>query len=547
MKSQLSYRMNSIRFKIIASVLLIVTPIIILSIFTIYSSRAILIDRVKTAHTTILQTDVQKLDAELTSAKRCMNSLTFNNPTALSLTTDPDSADFYYAANRLHTDIANEFLYYNYINGFFLYIPKTDFYYSYTNDEIILNNKMGFKDFVFDKVVNDSNTYTLWQTYNYHDTAYLIQLFNHNGIIAGSFLNIASLSEQTLSNNNIAYTDYDSLCNIESHLSRNILLISQQSEQSNLCTYEVIDTNELFSTLPFIQKYIILISVILLLAIPILLIALNHIIIYPLKALTDAMMEIQKGNLEYQIEEFHTSNEYMQVNQTFNRMVQQIRELKITIYEEKLSHQKSRLNNLQLQLRPHFIINSLNMVYNFISNKDYDHSLKLIQFSVSYFRYMIKVKEDYVPLNEELNHIKNYLNIQMLRYPNHLSYDFRIDPFIETTSIPPMLVQNFVENSIKYGMNPENESVILLDIHYMEENYQPYLKIIIHDNGNGYPEELLSSLNTNEMNRLKDKIGIRNSIERIHMLYGSLGRTRFYNDHGAVSELLLPIITDSLK
>lgn len=103
MKSQLSYRMNSIRFKIIASVLLIVTPIIILSIFTIYSSRAILIDRVKTAHTTILQTNVQKLDAELTSAKRCMNSLTFNNPTALSLTTDPDSADFYYAANRLHT------------------------------------------------------------------------------------------------------------------------------------------------------------------------------------------------------------------------------------------------------------------------------------------------------------------------------------------------------------------------------------------------------------------------------------------------------------
>lgn len=56
------------------------------------------------------------------------------------------------------------------------------------------------------------------------------------------------------------------------------------------------------------------------------------------------------------------------MNKTFERMTHEIRKLKIDVYEEKLKHQRAELRNLQLQINPHFFLNSLNIILNFESN-----------------------------------------------------------------------------------------------------------------------------------------------------------------------------------
>lgn len=538
----LKYRLNNVTSKLLIIILLFIIPIVATSIIANYHSRNALVDNIKSAHINMLQTYIRQVDNELDSARIYTNSLTFYNSITMSLTADTSSADFYYASNRLGNDVKDTFLFYHYISGFFLYIPKTDFYYTYLNDAETLVNKNDFKEFLAASVMPEFGTDTGWITYYFNDTRYLIQGFFRNGIYAGCYVNQDILPQLLASDESVSYLNCKELTAIQDTLAKGELLLSQQSAQSDLCAYEIIDTNALFIELPFVQKYILYISIFLVLLIPLLFIFLNRIVIYPLKILNKAMLEIQNGNLDYQIQDFHTSNEFIQVTHTFNNMIHQVNELKITVYEEKLNSQKSHLNNLQFLLRPHFMINSLNMVYNLIINKDYETALKLTSFSVNYLRYMIRVKEDFVPLNEELIHLRNYLNIQLLRYPERFSYKIEVDPFIETISVPPLFIQNFIENSLKYSINTDRQAEIILKITYIEKDFQPYVCIIIRDNGNGYPDEILNSLNNKSTESLLNKVGLSNALQRIDMLYGKQAYAHFYNDNGAVSEFHFPIL-----
>jgi len=541
MKFHLKYYLNGITSKIIIAVIVICIPIAAFSILSMYNNRNILIEQIKGTHLTMLQTALQQVDNEMTNARSYTNALTFRNADTLALTMDSTSSNFYYAANRLKNDVEDTIVRYQYIDGIFVCIPKTDFYLTRFNDLETKNNLSDFKQFLLSSAMPNFNIDSSWTSYRFNDTEYIIQGFSRNGIYAGCYINASSLYFLTSSDEIFSFLPYSELLEVQQYLGKNDMLLYQKSSVSDLCAYEIIDTSSLFSELPFIQRYIILVTIIIILFIPTLFFILNRIIIYPLKILGRAMNEIQRGNLDYRIDKFNSSNEYNQINHTFNNMVSQVNELKIAVYEEKLSNQKSRLNNLQIQLRPHFMINSLNMIFNTVTNQEQETSLKLIRFSIKYLRYMIKTKEDFVPLNEELEHIKNYLNIQLLRYSNHFSYRLDIDPFIETVPVPPLFIQNFIENSLKYSIISGQKAEIQLKINYLEKDLKPYLHILIRDNGNGYPEELLEPLNNQSTVLLVNKVGLCNSIERIKILYEGGAYLNFYNDAGAVSEFLFPM------
>ena len=533
--------LNNITVKLTITLFVICIPITVISISSIYHSRSTLVENIKASHISVLQTYIQQIDSEIKNARNYTNSLTFNNPITLPLTIDNTSSDFYYSGNKLKNNVQSTLINYRYLNGLFIYVPNTDFYFTQFNDNRSLKDRDEFKEFLTTSVmpVFEKNTY--WLDYNFQNRDYLIQGFYRNGIYAGCLININAININTSFGENISFIPYSELNDIETDLSNDSILLYQKSSISELCVYEIMDTGLIFSELPVLQKYIMLFSIFIILLVPILYLTLVKIIIHPLKNLEKAMLEIQSGNPNYRIKNFNYANEFNQINTTFNDMVHQLQELKITVYEEKINSQKSRLNNLQIQLRPHFMVNSLNMVYNLITNKNYNDSLNLIRFSIKYLRYMLKIKEDFVPLNEELEHIKNYLNIQLLRYSNNFSYQMEIDPFIETVPVPPLLIQNFIENSLKYSISPNKKAEIVLRINYEEKNLQSYIYISIHDNGSGYPEELLEPLNNQEIEALTNSVGLRNSIERIKILYDGEAYLHFYNDNGAVNEFLFPM------
>ena len=258
------------------------------------------------------------------------------------------------------------------------------------------------------------------------------------------------------------------------------------------------------------------------------------------------MQEVQKGNLDYQIIENKTSDEFAQLNHSFNEMISEIHHLKISVYEEQLKRQKSDMLNLTLQLRPHFLINSLNMLYNFIAEGSLTHAQNLITYSMDYLRYIIKVDNNFVPLEDELSHIQSYIKIQQLRYGDILTYECHCDSFASEFSIPPCLLQNFIENSVKYALHYQEVTEISVNVDYAEIDGTPFAQIIISDNGPGFSASIIEDINkgisiTDDYGLVH--IGISNSLSRIQFLYKNQANWKLYNNtKGAVIELYLPYL-----
>lgn len=126
---------------------------------------------------------------------------------------------------------------------------------------------------------------------------------------------------------------------------------------------------------------------------------------------------------------------------------------KSIIESQKTNLLKQKL--LVSQMNPHFIFNSLNAIQNYIFKQDsYKAGSYLTQFSELIRMILDYSRKDYISIEEELKFLRNYLELQKLRFENKMDYDIVVDPSIETEfiSIPPMLAQPFIENAIEHGI-----------------------------------------------------------------------------------------------
>jgi ligand-binding sensor domain-containing protein len=142
---------------------------------------------------------------------------------------------------------------------------------------------------------------------------------------------------------------------------------------------------------------------------------------------------------------------------------------------------------LQAQMNPHFIFNCLNSIQNFIASGDKQNAMQYLSRFATLVRGTLNASaKDTITLEEELMVIENYLEMEKLRFGNKFDYEVRVDPEIDQfdISIPPLLVQPFVENAILHAFNFEdrNKTGKIL-ISYEKDN--GLLKITVRDNGIG--------------------------------------------------------------
>lgn len=128
-----------------------------------------------------------------------------------------------------------------------------------------------------------------------------------------------------------------------------------------------------------------------------------------------------------------------------------------TIESEKLA---TELSFLKSQINPHFLFNTLNNIYLLVikkSDKAPDAILKLSNI----MRYVLnESKEAFVPLEDEIEHLKQYIDLHRLRFTNKVELDFMIQGDYATNQIAPLLLIPFVENAFKYGVSAHEQSPI---------------------------------------------------------------------------------------
>ncbi|TXK85904.1 sensor histidine kinase [Paenibacillus sp. N3.4] len=325
----------------------------------------------------------------------------------------------------------------------------------------------------------------------------------------------------------------------------NFLVVGEPSAKGNFNLVALVPDEKILEKLPYLQKIVEFIAFACLISLPLGLYLLRRTIMLPLNRLMVAMKRIRSGHLETRIDTFPTSDEFILVNETFNNMMSQIQELRINVYEEQLSKQKEELQRLQLQINPHFFMNSLNIVYNLAKVKNFELIKEMSLSLMQYFRYMFRSNLSFVKLKEELEHTKNYFRIQELRFPGSLTCEIHAPEFLIDTYVPPLVIQTFVENTVKHAVTLDEPIHISMNIDVIELEGFPCINIVIQDTGKGFPQEVLSILQRNEslVTEQGEHVGIWNVQRRLRLLYAHAVQISFSNGSpcGAVIEITLPI------
>lgn len=129
-------------------------------------------------------------------------------------------------------------------------------------------------------------------------------------------------------------------------------------------------------------------SIVAFLLIPILYALIQHLLLHPLRVLNQAQKRLRNGDLDCRITEKANSIEYEHSFQSFNKMADRIQDLKIEVYEKELDRKQMELSNLQLQIRPHFLLNTFNLIYTLAQRGQEKDVQQVILYLSDYFRYL---------------------------------------------------------------------------------------------------------------------------------------------------------------
>lgn len=323
------------------------------------------------------------------------------------------------------------------------------------------------------------------------------------------------------------------------------LLVGEKSEKGDFNLIVLIPEKNIVEKLPVFQRLSYFMPVGFVLITLLLLFFLRKMILRPISSMLKAMKSIKRGNMETIIMPKRSFTEFEVMNSTFNEMVSQIEKLKINVYEEQLNHQRAELQHLQLQINPHFFLNSLNIIFHLAEGKKYELIQEMSLSLVEYFRYMFRSDMTFVSLGDEIKHTINYLNIQRMRFPNHLTYDIVSEDSWDSISVPPLIIQTFVENIIKHAVTMDELIHIQIDIKTEIYEKESKLEIIIQDTGMGFPKDILNQIKSNNFGISADgqHVGIWNIKRRLALLYQDQAKIEFSNapHSGANVSIHLPI------
>ncbi len=214
--------------------------------------------------------------------------------------------------------------------------------------------------------------------------------------------------------------------------------------------------------------------------------------------------------------------------------------------ERKLEEQgrlllEARLDALQRQINPHFLFNTLNSITSLVRSQP-ELAREMVVKLANILRVLLKDREAFLPLREELAFTDDYLDIEVVRFGSKLKVVKEIAEDTMDIVVPGMLLQPLIENSIKHGLEPRiGGGTVTLRSRITEEGH---LMVEIEDDGVGMAPEHDEASPTSGLVRPGTGIGVRNVRERMEVLYGKLATVEINSRPGRGTKvtLLMPIM-----
>lgn len=322
-------------------------------------------------------------------------------------------------------------------------------------------------------------------------------------------------------------------------------LIHAQNEKMHLPfdIYVLVDYAEVFRNITLLEVFLSAVPIIITILSIIIILYIRQWMIKPITRLTERLSQLGDS---IPPSEFFISEGILEIdkaNDKLNKVIFDMQELKIREYHSQLELKKIELNYLKNQIRPHFYLNMLSMIHSMLQTKNYKEIEELTILTSNYLRHLFMANQDFSELKDEVQHIKDYLEIQRIRYGNSIYFSLDYNSDLQNTLVPSLLLQTFIENTIKHGFSFQDLFTILLSIKKVKTEDSDYIQICIEDNGPGFSEEILSKLNQKQSLITEDghHIGITNTIERLNLLYPNDYSIAFENNEEGGAKILLLI------
>lgn len=262
----------------------------------------------------------------------------------------------------------------------------------------------------------------------------------------------------------------------------------------------------------------------------------------PIKNLENSVKELEVGMENITIP-ISGSNELQHLGTAIEAMVNQMQDLMKNIVKEQEAKRKSELNALQAQINPHFLYNTLDSIIWMIENNKYEAAIIMVTSLARLFRISISKGKNTITLKDEIDHVKNYLTIQSMRYKNKFIYEIEAEEEVLNLATIKLIIQPLVENAIYHSMEFMDDDGEIFIKAYKQ---QGELYIDVSDNGMGMPEEKAEEL-LKEDYEGKSKgsgIGLKNVNDRIKLYFGEKYGITIFSvlDEGTLIRIYMPAI-----
>ena len=239
----------------------------------------------------------------------------------------------------------------------------------------------------------------------------------------------------------------------------------------------------------------------------------------PIRELEKSVKALEEGNLDADIY-MGGSYEVQHLGKSVQDMKFRIKGLMQDIVNEHEEKRKSEFDSLQAQINPHFLYNTLDIIVWQIENEKQSEAVHTVTALARFFRLSLGKGKNIVTVKDEIDHVKNYLMIQHMRFKNKFDYEFDIaEDVLELPSLKLML-QPLVENAIYHGMEFMDGDGLIMVKAWREED-ELYLSVA--DNGLGMTEDKVEMILTGKStsgNGRGSGIGVKNVNERIKLYFG---------------------------
>ena len=245
----------------------------------------------------------------------------------------------------------------------------------------------------------------------------------------------------------------------------------------------------------------------------------------PISDMEKLSTKVANGDLTARIDIPHV-NELDKLAGNLNTMTEQIDVLIKKNMEEQKNFQKAEMKALQAQITPHFLYNTLDTIVWLAEEEHTEEVVRITKAFSDFLRISLSRGHEWITISQELDHIKNYLTIQKIRYADILNYQIDADETLLDIKMIKLVLQPLIENAIYHGIkNKRGRGELKVSVHYSDEA-KKFVTFVVEDNGAGFTEERLGQVRNElrtgaqDSEKLSSVYGLYNVNKKLKLYYG---------------------------